>query len=196
MALSNTGRRWPLLLSIAATAGLGLGGVALAQQGPSSAEQAEAGRAAYAQNCAACHGSELTNGEFAPSLAGPGFLAKWGGQPVTALLEYMHSSMPPSNPGGLPDGTYAALAAFILQQNGGTQGNPAAFPAAPAQAQRESAVGGLSTRVSQLPPGPVLPDRFAGFAPVTRLVIERNRSTIEFHDFKRTRTEFGVVHPF
>ena len=37
---------------------------------------------------------------------------------------------------------------------------------------------------------------FAGFAPVTRLVIERNHSTIEFHDFKRTRTEFGVVRPF
>jgi hypothetical protein len=27
-------------------------------------------------------------------------------------------------------------------------------------------------------------------------VIERNHSTIEFHDFKRTRTEFGVVRPF
>ena len=37
---------------------------------------------------------------------------------------------------------------------------------------------------------------FAGFAPITRLVIERNHSTIEFHDFKRTRTEFGVVRPF
>lgn len=37
---------------------------------------------------------------------------------------------------------------------------------------------------------------FAGFAPVTRLVIERNQSTIEFHDFQRTRTEFGVVRPF
>lgn len=37
---------------------------------------------------------------------------------------------------------------------------------------------------------------FAGFSPVTRLVIERNQSTIEFHDFQRTRTEFGVVRPF
>ena len=37
---------------------------------------------------------------------------------------------------------------------------------------------------------------FAGFAPVTRLVIERNQSTIEFNDFQRTRTEFGVVRPF
>jgi alcohol dehydrogenase (cytochrome c) len=167
MALSNTGRRWPLLLSVTAVAGLGLGGVALAQEGLSSPGQAEVGRAAYAQNCAACHGSELTNGEFAPSLKGPGFLAKWGGQPVLELLEYIHTSMPPANPGGLPDGTYAALAAFILHENGGAQGDPAVLPAAPPQAQRESAVGGLSTRVSQLPPGPTIPDRFAAFAPVT-----------------------------
>ena len=37
---------------------------------------------------------------------------------------------------------------------------------------------------------------FGGFAPVTRLVIERNRSSVEFYDYKRTRTEFGVVRPF
>ncbi len=37
---------------------------------------------------------------------------------------------------------------------------------------------------------------FAGFAPVTRLVIERNRSTVEFHDYSRTRTEFGISRAF
>ena len=37
---------------------------------------------------------------------------------------------------------------------------------------------------------------FAGFAPVTRLVIERNRSSIAFHDYRKTRTEFGLVRPF
>jgi len=36
----------------------------------------------------------------------------------------------------------------------------------------------------------------AGFAPVTRLVIERNRSTVEFYDFKRVRTEFGISRAF
>lgn len=35
-----------------------------------------------------------------------------------------------------------------------------------------------------------------GFAPLTRLVVERNRSNIEYHDFKRTRTEFGVTRAF
>ena len=37
---------------------------------------------------------------------------------------------------------------------------------------------------------------FGGFAPVTRLVIERNKSTIEFYDYRRTRTEFGLVRAF
>jgi hypothetical protein len=37
---------------------------------------------------------------------------------------------------------------------------------------------------------------FGGFAPVTRLVIERNRSTIEFYDYRRTRTEIGIARAF
>ena len=36
----------------------------------------------------------------------------------------------------------------------------------------------------------------AGFAPVTRLIIERNRSTVEFYDYKRVRTEFGIARAF
>lgn len=35
-----------------------------------------------------------------------------------------------------------------------------------------------------------------GFAPVTRFSIERNRSTIEFYDYRRTRSEIGVVRAF
>jgi hypothetical protein len=36
----------------------------------------------------------------------------------------------------------------------------------------------------------------AGFAPMTRLVIERNRSSVEFYDYRRTRTEFGISRAF
>ena len=35
-----------------------------------------------------------------------------------------------------------------------------------------------------------------GFAPVARLTHERNRSTVEFHDYRRTRAEWGVVRAF
>ena len=37
---------------------------------------------------------------------------------------------------------------------------------------------------------------FKGFAPLARLTIERNRSTIAFYDFQRTRTEFAIVRAF
>jgi hypothetical protein len=37
---------------------------------------------------------------------------------------------------------------------------------------------------------------FGGFAPVSRLVLERNRSTIEFYDYKRIRTEVGITRAF
>ena len=37
---------------------------------------------------------------------------------------------------------------------------------------------------------------FRGFAPIARFSIERNKSTIEFYDYKRTRSEIGVVRAF
>jgi len=36
----------------------------------------------------------------------------------------------------------------------------------------------------------------AGFAPVTRLVYERNKSSVEFYDYERTRTELGISRAF
>ena len=38
--------------------------------------------------------------------------------------------------------------------------------------------------------------QFQGFAPVARFSIERNRSTVQFYDYRRTRTEIGVVRAF
>jgi len=35
-----------------------------------------------------------------------------------------------------------------------------------------------------------------GFAPMTRLVIERNKSSVEFYDFARRRLEFGITGAF
>jgi hypothetical protein len=37
---------------------------------------------------------------------------------------------------------------------------------------------------------------FRGFAPIARLSLERNGSSIAFYDYRRTRTEFGVVRAF
>jgi hypothetical protein len=35
-----------------------------------------------------------------------------------------------------------------------------------------------------------------GFAPVARFSIERNRSSVEFYDYRRARTELGIVRAF
>jgi tetratricopeptide (TPR) repeat protein len=37
---------------------------------------------------------------------------------------------------------------------------------------------------------------FHGFAPIARVSIERNRSSVEFYDYRRTRSEIGVVRAF
>src|SRR6187455_118393 len=81
-------------------------------------EQAMAGRAAYEQNCSTCHGANLRQLPEA-LLAGREFAAKWGGRGTNELIAQMRTSMPPTNPGGLPEETYAAIAAYLLQFNGG-----------------------------------------------------------------------------
>src|SRR5690606_3719052 len=121
-----------LLWGSAGIAGLlGAGSLAMAQAGHTPAADlaahVELGRTAYAKDCAACPGSELAGGQFAPDLKGPEFLARWGTRPVAELFDYMHASMPPANAGGLSEETYAALAALSLEENGGTA--PAALAA-------------------------------------------------------------------
>ena len=37
---------------------------------------------------------------------------------------------------------------------------------------------------------------YAGFAPLVRFSFERNRSSIAFYDYRRTRTEMGIVRAF
>src|SRR3954469_24198955 len=41
----------------------------------------------YSQNCARCHGSELTGGETAPALASPEFKGNWSGLSLDDLFE-------------------------------------------------------------------------------------------------------------
>jgi alcohol dehydrogenase (cytochrome c) len=100
--------------------------------GPFTAAQADQGRQLYLANCAACHGAELAG---PPALKGQAFMGTWGTQTTNALYEKIRTSMPPEAPGSLgPDG-YAAVVAFMLQQNGQTPGNSplSAATAAPIQ---------------------------------------------------------------
>jgi PQQ-dependent dehydrogenase (s-GDH family) len=82
-----------------------------------TAAQAAAGRTAFNADCAVCHGNTLTNGTMAPPLAGESFHSAWTGRSVRALFDAA-KTMPPANPGSLPDETYRNIVAYILQVNG------------------------------------------------------------------------------
>jgi mono/diheme cytochrome c family protein len=83
-----------------------------------TADQANAGAAVYAQSCAACHGSQL-EGVAAPALKGPAFGDMANAQSLTAdaLLDVIVNTMPQSDPGSLKPEEFAAVTAYILQQN-------------------------------------------------------------------------------
>ena len=83
-----------------------------------TAEQAAAGRAAYEQTCANCHGPTLRQLPNA-LLAGTEFVGRWGNRATSDLIAQARSTMPPDNPGGLPAETYANVVAYLLQANGG-----------------------------------------------------------------------------
>jgi alcohol dehydrogenase (cytochrome c) len=80
--------------------------------------QSQAGKAAYAQSCARCHGGNLDDGEFGPPLRGPAFQRRWAGRSLNELFSQIRSTMPPGQGGTLPDTTYAQLLADLLEANG------------------------------------------------------------------------------
>lgn len=133
--------------------------------------QVDAGRTAYAANCAACHGTDLTGGQFAGALKGSAFLARWNGVPASELVDYISTSMPPGRGGALPDETYHALTALILAENGSEAADlaSASVPRPPPGAEEEGSGLGLPGISSRYPfptsPAPI--DRFASYNPVT-----------------------------
>jgi len=121
--------------------------------GPFTAEQANAGRAAFQTNCSGCHGADLMG---YPPLAGPAFIGSWSTRNTRDLFGLIQTTMPTDRPGALPADTYVNIIAFILQSNGRTPGTtpltattsvviggaaPAATPPAQAAAQAPAPAG-------------------------------------------------------
>ena len=161
-----------LLLASAGVSALAFAATGYAQQGSTLADQLDAGRAAYAANCAACHGADLLGGQFAGTLKGPAFLATWGDQPAEDLLNYISTSMPPGGGGRLDAETYSALTALVLAENGIDTSITLAAAQVPAMAEdaeagNEIGLPGITSRYP-FPKSPPLPDLFANFTPVTQ----------------------------
>src|SRR5688572_20463903 len=90
-----------------------------------TAAQVQAGQAAYAQQCAGCHGQDFRGSADAPSVQGQDFRAKWGPRAVNELFTYLVQTMPPTNPGALGEDGTLAVTAFLLQINGALAGQQA-----------------------------------------------------------------------
>ncbi len=88
-----------------------------------TAAQAAQGKTAYAQECASCHGGNLSGSEFASPLNGNTFSQNWGGKPAEALFTFVHDRMPPAKAGSLTPEVTAQLVAYLAQVNGGQAGD-------------------------------------------------------------------------
>jgi mono/diheme cytochrome c family protein len=86
-----------------------------------TAQQATAGKMAYAKNCASCHMPDLSGNNEIPPLAGKAFMGTWGTRSTKDLFDYMSAAMPYGGP-SLSTETYTSIVAFILQSNGAAAG--------------------------------------------------------------------------
>lgn len=87
-----------------------------------TAEQAAAGKTAYATACGSCHMPALGGTADAPALAGTAFLDTWRNRTTKELLDYIAGAMPPGG-ASLTAETYAAVVAYVLQSNGAVTGS-------------------------------------------------------------------------
>src|SRR5215469_15177424 len=88
-----------------------------ASPGPYTQEQADRGKAAYADQCASCHGRQLSGGDEAPALIGGEFLRNWRDRTFEALLAKVQTSMPADRPGTLSKQMNSDIVAFIFAAN-------------------------------------------------------------------------------
>jgi len=186
----------PASLHAQAPAGPGRGAIPPSDALFTSA-QAVAGKAAYQQNCASCHGASVDDGNSAPPLRGATFLSRYAGKPAADLFTYVSTKMPPGNPGSPPGSIsgaeYARIIAYVLQQNGFATGwkefasdaaalAPVTIPAPPGGRGRTG--GGLSPGV-KLPPAPKKANPLDKITPVTDALLQ-NPPTGEWLTWRRS----------
>jgi alcohol dehydrogenase (cytochrome c) len=179
----------------AGAAGAGRGAAPPAEAVFTSA-QAVAGKAAYQQNCASCHGASVDDGNSAPPLRGATFLSKYAGKPAADLFTDVSTKMPPGNPGSsilgsISGAEYARIIAYVLQQNGFATGrrefasDAAALASVtiPAPPGGRGGGGGLSAGV-KLPPAPKKANPLDKITPVTDALLQ-NPPTGEWLTWRR-----------
>ena len=93
-------------------------GVAQAQPGLFTEEQARRGEAAYNKNCATCHGADLRSADREVSgLTDRAFKSGWVGKTVAEKFEVTRDTMPPEEKRSLDDQLYLDIVTYILRFN-------------------------------------------------------------------------------
>ncbi len=178
----------PKTYRFAACGALAVFGVAIAAQQPArtapyTAEQANAGRAAYQVNCASCHLPDLKGSNEAPPLAGGNFVNTWRNRTTSDLFNRIRNTMPVNNPGSLGEQDSVNIAAFILQANGALPGAQALTPATlvpigavvggGGASQDSAAVPAAPVRTSGAPAGLTVAGEVKNYVPVTDEMLRR-----------------------
>jgi PQQ-dependent dehydrogenase (methanol/ethanol family) len=181
-----------LFLAWAAAAAMGIAPAAGQQPKTTAsytAEQANAGRAAYQANCAACHMPDLRGSNEALPLAGSNFVNVWRNRTTSDLFKRISSTMPPNNVGSVGESDTVDIVAFILQTNGAPAGTQAlaattALPIGGAVGETAAAqpqAGGTATarlpgpaaRASGAPAGLTVAGEVKNYVPVTDEMLRR-----------------------
>ena len=121
---AGTGRVLPALVLGILLAAAPHGAAAL-QQASYTASQATEGAEVYRTACAVCHLENMQGSDEAPQLAGRDFRGFRGNQPAVELVRYLRATMPPGAEGSLSDAEYAAVTAYLMQENGVAAGGDA-----------------------------------------------------------------------
>ena len=100
---------------LAGCAARGSAGEPLAAAGFYTEAQAMRGATLYAEQCASCHGEDMTGvANLFPALTGDTFVMNWQGKSVGELFETISTTMPALDPGSLTPEQVADLVADIL----------------------------------------------------------------------------------
>ncbi len=135
-----------------------------------TAEQADAGRAAFAQSCASCHGADLRTLPNAP-LVGDEFIAKWRTRNTNDLLAQLRTTMPPESPGSLGEDGYLNVMAYILQRNGNAATDDRLLAASGESIVAGAGSGAPGAAPPPRPTGLLVKGTVENFVPVTDQVL-------------------------
>ena len=96
-------------------AGCAARGPLAAAAGVYTEAQAMRGATLYAEQCASCHGEDMTGvADLFPALTGDTFITNWQGKSVGELFEKISTTMPGLDPGSLTPEQVADLVAHTL----------------------------------------------------------------------------------